>query len=61
MELGLLNLNRNLGGDLSCCLQLSAGRVEKTELNSSQRGSVTEEAMDTSMRYVPVKHQKNLF
>lgn len=31
------------------------------EPNSSQRGSVTEEAMDTSMRYIPVKHKGKLF
>lgn len=61
MELGLLSLNRNLGGGLYCCLQLSTGRVEKMEPNSSQRGSVTEEAMDTNMRHIPVKHKEKLF
>ena len=61
MELCLLSLNRNLGGGLYCCLQLSTGRVEKMEPNSSQRGSVTEEAMGTSMRYVPAKHKEKLF
>lgn len=61
MELGLLSLSRNLGGGLHCCLQLSTARVEKVEPNSSQRVSVTEEAMDTSMRYIPVKHKEKLF
>lgn len=58
MELGLFSLNRNLGGGLYCCLHLFIERVEKLEPNSSQRGSVTEGAMDPSMRYIPVRHEK---
>lgn len=61
MELGLLRLTRNLGRGLYCCLQLSIGRVEKMDPNSSQRGSVSEEAMDASMRDIPVKHKEKLF